>query len=287
MEDNIIISAREVFFEYEDDPGSRALKNVSLDIERGSFVAILGHNGSGKSTFAKLINGILTPTSGRVLVNGLDTSEEKNLTEIRRKVGMVFQNPDNQIVGSVVEEDVAFGPENLGIEPSEIRKRVDEALETVGMAKYKLHAPGRLSGGQKQRVAVAGILAMMPQCIVLDESTAMLDPAGREEIISTVLKLNKERGITVVLITHYMNEAARADRVVVMNDGKVLCDGTPREVFSRVELLESVGLDVPGPTKLLYMLKKDPRFFSLPDGIVDEDEAAALVSDILNGRKKP
>ena len=284
--DKYIIVAQDLSFDYDDDDAQKAVRNVSLSIERGSFVAVLGHNGSGKSTFAKLINGILTPTSGRITVNGMDTRDEADLVNIRRKVGMVFQNPDNQIVASVVEEDVAFGPENLGIEPAEIRRRVDDALAAVGMSEYRLHAPGKLSGGQKQRVAVAGILAMMPDCIVLDEATAMLDPAGREEILRTVRRLNREKNITVVLITHYMNEAAQADRIIVMNDGAVLLDGTPGQVFSRVELLEEVGLDVPQCTKLLWLLKNEPdfaRFCDVPDGVYDEDEAALVIEKAFRG----
>lgn len=275
------IKTQGLSFEYEDDRGFRAVKEVDLSIEKGSFVAILGHNGSGKSTLAKLINGILLPTAGTVTVDGLSTADDDQLLQIRRRVGMVFQNPDNQIVGSVVEEDVAFGPENLGVAPEEIRRRVEEALEAVGMSEYRLHSPARLSGGQKQRIAVAGILAMMPECIILDEATAMLDPVGREEIMETVRRLNREKGITVVLITHYMNEAAQADRIVVMNDGTVLMDGSPREIFSRVDELEQVGLDVPQTTKLLYLLKKDPRFsslVSLPDGVSDVEEAAQILA---------
>ncbi len=278
------IKAENLCFEYEDDRGDMAVKNLSVSIEVGSFVAVLGHNGSGKSTLAKLINGILLPTSGKVLVDGLDTADEQQLMQIRRRVGMVFQNPDNQIVGSVVEEDVAFGPENLGVAPEQIRLRVDEALETVGMSEYALHSPARLSGGQKQRIAVAGILAMHPRCIILDEATAMLDPSGREEILDTVKRLNREKGMTVVLITHYMNEAAMADRIIVMNDGKMLMDGTPAQVFSRVEELEAVGLDVPQSTKLLYLLKKDPAFASLgeiPDGVASPEEASRLLASVV------
>ncbi len=280
------ITTKNLCFEYNDDPSDRAVKDLNISIEKGSFVAVLGHNGSGKSTLAKLINGVLLPTEGTVTVDGLVTSDENQLMQIRRKVGMVFQNPDNQIVGSVVEEDVAFGPENLGVEPEQIRQRVDEALEAVGMSEYRLHSPARLSGGQKQRVAVAGILAMMPECIILDEATAMLDPAGREEIMDTVKRLNRQRGITVVLITHYMNEAAQADRILVMNDGSVRMDGTPGEIFSRVEELEQIGLDVPQTTKLLYQLKQDEGFSSLvsvPDGVSDVEQAAQIIARALKG----
>ena len=239
--------------EEEGEPLTPVLKNIDIEIEKGSFVAVLGHNGSGKSTLAKLINLILTPTDGKIYIDGKEISEadmtEDELYEIRRRVGMVFQNPDNQLVATVVEEDVAFGPENLGVEPSEIRRRVDEALETVGMSEYKKHSPHQLSGGQKQRIAIAGIIAMLPECIVFDESTAMLDPGGRKEVMATVEKLNRERGITILYITHNMDEAVRADRVVVINDG------TPKEVFSEVEQLRMVGLDVPQVTELMYDLE--------------------------------
>ena len=231
-----------------------ALRGVSLEIEQGTFTAVLGHNGSGKSTLAKHFNGILTPTSGRVLVDGLDTSDENNLLAVRGTVGMVFQNPDNQIVANVVEDDVAFAPENLGVEPQEIRRRVDEALKQVGMYKYRTHAPHLLSGGQKQRVAIAGVIAMRPKCIVLDEPTAMLDPSGRREVVSTALKLCREQGITVVLITHHMDECIDADRLIVMSDGRVIADGTPKDVFAQRTLLESEGLAVPVTTALLQDL---------------------------------
>ena len=233
------------------------LDGVSLNIEAGTFVAVLGHNGSGKSTLAKHLNAILLPSGGKVYVDGIDTMDEERLLDIRRTVGMVFQNPDNQIVANVVEEDVAFAPENLGVPPEEIRRRVDDALKTVGMYEYREHAPHLLSGGQKQRIAIAGVLAMEPACIVLDEATAMLDPVGRREVLSAVHKLNREKGITVVLITHHMNEAEDADRVVVMDDGKVALDGTPREVFTQVDALRSMGLTVPDTVDLLDRLRKD------------------------------
>lgn len=258
------IKIKNVSFAYEGDTEGTllppVLKNVSLEIDKGEFVALLGHNGSGKSTLAKLINLILTPTEGKIYIDGTDITSD-SLTEdelygIRRRIGMVFQNPDNQLVATVVEEDVAFGPENLGIEPKEIRKRVDEALETVKMSEYKKHSPHRLSGGQKQRVAIAGIIAMLPECIIFDESTAMLDPGGRREVMETVEYLNREMGITVIHITHNMDEAVRADRVVVINDGEIFLDGTPREVFSRVRELRTVGLDVPQVTELFYELNE-------------------------------
>lgn len=231
----------------------KVLENLNLTIEKGSFVAILGHNGSGKSTAAKLINGILVPQGGTVTVNGITTENEDNIFEIRKNVGMVFQNPDNQIVASVVEEDVAFGVENLGVPSDECRKRVDEALKTVGMYEYREKAPHKLSGGQKQRVAVAGILAMKPQCIVLDEPTAMLDPSGRKEVINTIKKLNSEEGITIVLITHYMDEAVQADRVVVMDSGRIVMDDSPENVFSQVDKMKALGLDVPQATELIHL----------------------------------
>ena len=233
------------------------LDGVSLDIEEGSFVAVLGHNGSGKSTLAKTLNGVLLPCGGRVLVEGMDTRDEEKLLAIRQRVGMVFQNPDNQIVANVVEEDVAFAPENLGVPTEEIRRRVDDALAAVGMSEFVRHAPHLLSGGQKQRIAIAGVLAMEPACIVLDEATAMLDPVGRREVLSTVHRLNREKGITVVLITHHMDEAEEADRVVVMDDGKVAMDGTPREVFTQVDALRSMGLTVPDTVDLLDRLRRD------------------------------
>jgi len=282
-----IIVCENVTFQYEneeDQEQPKAVKDVSLSIEKGSFVAILGRNGSGKSTLAKLMNGILTPQSGCVSVNGLDTAKEENLLPIRKKVGMVFQNPDNQLVSNLVEEDVAFGPENLGIEPKEIRKRVEEALETVQMSEYAKHSPHKLSGGQKQRIAIAGILAMMPECILFDESTAMLDPRGRKEIMDTILRLNREKGMTVVLITHHMNEAVLADRVIVMEEGKVVRDGTPREIFSDVPFLHAAGLDAPQSTELIHLLSEDPLFsdrISFQKGILEEEEAADFILKVF------
>lgn len=233
-----------------------AVDGVSITINKGDFVVILGHNGSGKSTFAKHINSLLIPTSGNMYVAGYDTSKEENTWEVRKRAGMVFQNPDNQIVATIVEEDVAFGPENLGIESSEIRKRVDESLKKVNMYKYKKHGPHLLSGGQKQRVAIAGILAMSPECIVLDEPTAMLDPSGRKEVIETIKDLNKNHGITIVLITHFMEEAVEADKIYVMDSGKVIIEGLPKEVFKKVDVMKKLGLDVPQMTELAYELKK-------------------------------
>ena len=254
-----------------------ALRDVTLDIARGSFTAVLGHNGSGKSTLAKCFNAILVPTEGRVLVNGMDTADEEKLLDIRRTVGMVFQNPDNQIVASVVEDDVAFAPENLGVPPKEIRQRVDDALKAVGMYEFRLHAPHLLSGGQKQRVAIAGVLAMQPECIVLDEATAMLDPVGRREVLSTIERLHREQGITVVLITHHMNEAEHADRVVVMNDGAVAMDGTPREVFSRADELRAIGLAVPDTVALLRQLR-DAGVDVSTDAVTVEDCAQCILN---------
>ena len=253
------ISIRDVRFSYDEvaegKPVTYAVDGVSLDIEEGEFVAVIGHNGCGKSTLAKHLNAMLLPDSGKVIVDGDDTSIEEKTFDIREKVGLVLQNPDNQLVASIVEEDVAFGPENLGVEPEEIRRRVDEALKAVDMYEYREHAPHKLSGGQKQRVAIAGILAIQPQCIVLDEPTAMLDPSGREEVISTLLKLNRDNKITVVLITHYMDEAVLADRVVVMDSGRIVTQGTPDEVFSQVELLKRHRLDVPQSAELAFRLK--------------------------------
>lgn len=252
-----IIEIKNVSFEYSDEQTVHtAVKNINLNIERGSFTVILGHNGSGKSTLAKMMNGLNKPTFGDVFVDGINTKDEETEIEVKRRVGMVFQNPDNQLVASIVEEDVAFGPENLGLEPEVIRQRVDEALESVGMSEFANSTPHRLSGGQKQRIAIAGIIAMEPECLVLDEPTAMLDPKGRREIINTLERLNKEKSITVVLITHYMEEAENADRVLVMNDGEIIEDGKPSEVFQNVKLLKSVGLDVPQTTELLYALKQ-------------------------------
>ena len=255
-----IIETKSLSFAYPADEGEepvRALDGVSLPIEKGSFVVVLGHNGSGKSTLAKTFNAVLLPTDGQVLVEGMDTRDENLLLDIRRTVGMVFQNPDNQIVANVVEEDVAFAPENLGVPTPEIRQRVDDALTAVRMSQFVTHAPHLLSGGQKQRIAIAGVIAMEPACIVLDEATAMLDPIGRQEVLSTVHRLNREKGITVVLITHHMNEAEEADRVIVMNGGKVAMDGTPQAVFSQVERLRDMGLTVPDTVDLLDRLRRD------------------------------
>ena len=259
--------------------GVMVFDDLNLSIEEGSFVAVLGHNGCGKSTLAKHFNAVLLPEGGSVQVFGMDTSDESLLVDIRRTVGMVFQNPDNQMVANVVEEDVAFAPENLGVPSEEIRRRVDEALKLVGMYDYRLHAPHLLSGGQKQRVAIAGVIAMRPRCIVLDEPTAMLDPHGREEVISPIERLNREMGITVVLITHHMTEAIRAQRVIVMDAGRILADGTPKEVFPQVELLESVGLTVPATTKVLYALNQVG--FDLPlDALSTEECAQVLLAAI-------
>ncbi len=253
-----IIEVKNVTFEYSDgDRKKTVIENFDISFERGSFTVILGHNGSGKSTLAKLLNGLYKPDKGDVFVDGINTRDEENEMEIRRKVGMVFQNPDNQLVASIVEEDVAFGPENLGLAPEEIRARVDNALKTVGMYEFRESTPHRLSGGQKQRIAIAGIIAMEPRCIVLDEPTAMLDPKGRAEIISTIERLNKEKGITVILITHFMEEAENADRVVVMNKGSIIADATPEIIFNDISMLKSVGLDVPQTTELLYRLKQN------------------------------
>lgn len=269
-----ILEFQNVSFRYEGSSEKEhlplAVRNVSFAVKKGDFVAILGHNGSGKSTLAKLSNSILLPESGKVLVNGMDTADESLSYNIRRTVGVVFQNPDNQIVASVVEEDVAFGPENLGVPPEEIRKRVDNALKAVGMYEYRKHEPHKLSGGQKQRVAIAGMIAMLPECIVLDEPTAMLDPRGRKEVMDTILKLNREMGMTVVFITHFMEEAVRASRVIVMDNAEILMDGTPREVFRQADRVKAAGLDVPKPAELARALQK--RGVPMPDDILTASE---------------
>ncbi len=274
-----MLQTEHLTFTYPAEEGGRqeasALRDVTLQIEKGSFVTILGHNGSGKSTLAKHMNAVLLPTGGKVWVEGMDTTDEKLLLEIRRRVGMVFQNPDNQIVANAVEEDVAFAPENLGVAPEEIRRRVDDALRAVGMEQYAVHAPHLLSGGQKQRVAIAGVIAMEPECIVLDESTAMLDPEGRREVLSTIHRLNRERGITVVLITHHMNEAMEADRAVVISGGEVAMDGAPREVFARVEELRALGLAAPDTVELLYELNR--HGMNLPLDAIEVDECADAI----------
>lgn len=274
-----MIKTQDLAFTYpgtEDQVNTRALRGVDVTIERGSFVVILGHNGSGKSTLAKTFNAVLLPSGGKVYVEGMDTMDESLLLEIRRRVGMVFQNPDNQIVANVVEEDVAFAPENLGVPSAEIRKRVDDALEAVGMMQFVKHAPHLLSGGQKQRIAIAGVLAMKPECIVLDEATAMLDPIGRSEVISTIERLNRDEGITVVLITHHMNEAEHADRVIVMNDGLVVMDGKPREVFTRKKELEDIGLAVPDTVSLLFSLRE--AGMDVPVDAITVEECADVIA---------
>lgn len=283
LPEETIISVENVTFAYESsDPAVKSpdiLRNIDLNIRRGEFTAVLGHNGSGKSTLARLFNAVLIPVSGNVYVDGTDTRDEEKVFEIRQKVGMVFQNPDNQIVSAVVEEDVAFGLENLGIPPFEIRKRVDDALKAVNMYEYREHSPSMLSGGQKQRIAIAGITAMRPECIVLDEPTAMLDPAGRRDVINTVKRLNREYGVTVILITHYMDEAAQADRVVVMDHGRIVLDDAPENVFCEVEKMKSIGLDVPQATELIYELNR--HGFSLDPHIITESECAAALIKLL------
>ena len=269
----VMIETKELTYTYpapEGETNPPALRGVSVTIEKGSFTVVLGHNGSGKSTFAKHLNAVLLPCGGAVYVEGMDTRDERMLLEIRRRTGMVFQNPDNQIVANVVEEDVAFGPENLGVPTAEIRRRVDDALAAVGMEQFARHAPHLLSGGQKQRIAIAGILAMEPECIVLDEATAMLDPAGRREVIDTVRRLNRERGITVVLITHHMAEAESADRVIVMNDGQVAMDGAPHDVFAQVDRLHELGLAAPDTVELLHLMREAGMDVPLTGLTVDE-----------------
>lgn len=255
-----MIKSEDLVFKYvnaEEQTEKVAINHVSMEVKKGEFLVILGHNGSGKSTMAKHMNALLLPSGGKMYVDGLDTSDIENLWEVRRRAGMVFQNPDNQLVATIVEEDVAFGPENLGVDPEEIRERVDDSLKAVGMYEYRKHAPHLLSGGQKQRIAIAGILAMRPKCIVLDEPTAMLDPSGRNEVMKTIKEVNKKFGITIILITHYMDEAAQADRIIVMDKGKKVMEGVPREIFSQVEKIKSIGLDVPQVTELAYELQKE------------------------------
>ena len=282
-----IIEVKNLSYEYPitDDEGNvvggnKVLKDISLDIPEGQFIAILGHNGSGKSTLAKHFNGILIGNSGKVFVNGIDTADDDRIYDVRQTVGMVFQNPDNQLVATIVEEDVAFAPENLGIPPKEIRERVDEALNAVDMYKYRLHSAHQLSGGQKQRIAIAGVIAMRPKCIVLDEPTAMLDPKGRRSVMKTIKKLNSQFGITVVLITHYMDEAAQAERVVVMDKGKIIMDDVPKKIFSQVDKLNSVGLDVPQVTQLAYELRKEGIDVSLE--VLTEEEMSAEISRVMS-----
>ncbi|MCL1819079.1 MAG: energy-coupling factor transporter ATPase [Oscillospiraceae bacterium] len=277
---NPFIQIENITYKYRNE--ELALDGVSLGIEKGSFVAIVGHNGSGKSTLAKHLNAILLPTSGRVLINDMDTSDPANTIEIRRTVGAVFQNPDNQLVAAVVEEDVAFAPENLGVPPSEIRERVDKALKDVGMYDYREHAPHRLSGGQKQRVAIAGVIAMRPGCIVFDEPTAMLDPSGRREVLATIGKLRDTYGITMILVTHHMNEAALADRLIVMNRGKIFLDGTPEEIFSQVDRLAEAGMNPPHTVMLLHRLKE--AGWDIPDGALTHDGCAEAIRTALGVR---
>lgn len=281
------IEFQNVTFGYTDDSESQVveenvIENMNLKIEKGDFVAVLGHNGCGKSTLAKLCNAIVVPQSGRVLIDGVDTADEAKLYDIRRKVGMVFQNPDNQIVATIVEDDVAFGPENLGVDPEEIRVRVDEALKSVGMYEFRHFEPHKLSGGQKQRVAIAGIIAMKPQCIVFDEPTAMLDPRGRKEVMKTAKMLNEEYGITVIFITHYMDEAVKANRVIVMDKGRIILDGTPKEVFVNVDTLKNAKLDVPEATELTHLLIKDG--INLNKDILDIDELADAIVNIMEAK---
>lgn len=281
-----IIKASKLIYDYirrdEEDhveEVNRAIDGLTVDIQKGDFVAILGHNGSGKSTFAKQVNGILLPTGGTVWISGMDTKDDNHIWDIRKTAGMVFQNPDNQIIGNVVEEDVGFGPENIGVPTEEIWRRVDESLEAVGMSAYRMKSPNKLSGGQKQRVAIAGVMAMKPECIILDEPTAMLDPNGRKEVIRTIRELNRQEGITVLLITHYMEEVICADRVIVMDEGQLVMDGTPREVFSRVQELKSYRLDVPQVTELAYELKQ--AGIALPDGVLTREELMGHLLPIL------
>ena len=279
---NDFIEAKSISFSYRVEDNQKPVnvfENLNVTIREGEMTAVLGHNGSGKSTFAKHLNAILLPSGGKVYVDGIDTTDEQRLYDIRQKVGMVFQKPDNQIVATVVEEDVAFGLENIGVPPKEMRERVDRALMDVGIYEYKKHAPHRLSGGQKQRVAIAGIIAMRPKCIVLDEPTAMLDPRGRKEVMETIHKLNKEYGITVVLITHYMDEAAQCDRIIVMDSGKVILDDTPKKVFSHVRELKNVGLDVPQTSELIYEFLKEG--YNLPKDVLTEEECIKAITTLF------
>lgn len=282
-----MVKAKDLTYEYvrvlETDHGTveekvAALKNVNIEINKGDFVAVLGHNGSGKSTFAKHINALVQPTGGTLWVDDMDTKNDELVWEIHQTAGMVFQNPDNQLVATVVEEDIAFGPENMGVEPKEIRKRVDEALATVRMSEYATHTPSKLSGGQKQRIAIAGVLAMKPQCIVLDEPTAMLDPVGRRDVMETIERLNREEGITMILITHYMDEAVRADKVFVIDDGDLVMQGTPKEIFSQVETLQKYGLDVPQVTEVAYLLRKEG--IDLPADILTIEEMVGAICQL-------
>ena len=283
------IQVKNLCYSYQDEDDSRTvpvLKNLTLDIHRGEYVVVLGHNGSGKSTFAKLLNMILEADSGQILIDGKEITSpdmtDEDVLSLRRKIGMVFQNPDNQLVATIVEEDIAFGPENLGLPSEEIRRRVDDALQTVGMSAYAGHEPHRLSGGQKQRIAIAGIIAMQPECMIFDESTAMLDPAGRRDVINTIEKLNRERGITVIAITHYMNEAARADRVIIIHDGQVAMDGTPDEIFRHGEALSAYGLDVPQGTALIHRLRE--QGITLPGNCTTPEQCAESICQELNNR---
>ena len=275
-----MIKVEDLKFSYDSE--KLVLDGINLEIEKNSFVAILGHNGCGKSTIAKCFNGILLPCGGKVYACGFDTSDETQTLKIKQNMGMVFQNPDNQIIATVVEEDIAFALENLGVERQEMIKRVDEALETVGMTEYKYHAPHLLSGGQKQRIAIAGIIAMKPKCLILDEPTAMLDPKGRKEIMSTIKRLKEEQGVTVVLITHYMDEAVQADRVIVMDNGNILVDGTPEYVFQNVGLLHSVALDVPQAAELMYKLRSHD--IKVPISVLNEKDCVKVISDLLEGK---
>jgi len=277
---DVILRAENLSYKYDSaSEEDFALQGLNITVRKGEFIAILGHNGSGKSTLAKHFNAILLPAGGKMYVAGMETADENLIYSIRQTVGMVFQNPDNQIVANIVEEDIAFAPENLGVDPAEIRKRVDDALKAVGMYEFKDHAPHMLSGGQKQRIAIAGVIAMMPQCIVLDEPTAMLDPVGRNEVLRTIRLLNREYGITIVLITHHMEEAAICDRVVVMEKGQIAADGTPKEVFAQVEMLKSLGLTVPQTVELIYMLRKEG--IDIPLDALSVEECAEAIYNVL------